>query len=213
LERFGIEATFIDGSSLAEWKAAIRPNTKLFYLESPTSGMFELQDIPVIAELAHSVGGVTICDGSWATPYNQKPLNLGVDLVVHSMTKYLSGHSDCLGGVVVGSKQLVDPIGQNEYMLFGGIMTPQSAALVTRGLRTLPLRMQRHQESGLIVANHLLKQSYVARVNHPGLPTHPQHELAIRQMTGFSSLFSFESLEPVVRLREWANRLKYFKSV
>ena len=132
-------------------------------------------------------------------------------MVVHSITKYLAGHSDCLGGVVIGNKQLVDRLSQNEYMLFGGIMTPQSAALVIRGLRTLPLRMQRHEESGLILAKYLQNQSYVTQVNHPGLISHPQHELALRQMLGFSSLFSFESNEPVHKLREWANRLQYFK--
>jgi cystathionine beta-lyase len=211
LLRFGIETTFIDGANMEHWKAAIRPNTKLLYLESPTSGMFELQDLPAVVELARSIGATTICDGSWATPCNQKPLNLGVDLVVHSITKYIAGHSDCLGGVVIGSKGLVNRLSQNEYMLFGGIMTPQTAALVTRGLRSLPLRMQRHQESGLKVAHYLEKQSFVTKVNHPGLPSHPQHELALRQMSGFSSLFSFESQEPIETLREWVNHLKYFK--
>lgn len=211
LERFGIKTTFIDGSSLEQWQAAIRPNTKLFYLESPTSAFFELQDLRELSALAQRNGALTLCDGSWATPINQRPLNLGVDLVVHSITKYLAGHSDCLGGVVIGSKLLVDQIAKNEYMLFGGIMTPQSAALVTRGLRTLPLRMQRHEESGLLVANHLLKQPFVTKVNHPGLTTHPQHELALQQMTGFSSLFSFESTASAKHLRDWADRLNYFK--
>ncbi|QGQ96470.1 PLP-dependent transferase [Paenibacillus psychroresistens] len=211
LERFNIETTFVDGTSMEEWKAAVRPNTKLIYLESPTSAYFQLQDLQALVELAHSVGAITICDGSWATACNQKPLKLGVDMVVHSITKYIAGHSDCLGGVVIGNKLHIDRLSQNEYMLFGGIMTPQSAALVIRGLRTLPLRMQRHEESGLIIAKHLLKQAFVTKVNHPGLISHPQHELALRQMLGFSSLFSFESDEPVQKLREWANRLRYFK--
>jgi cystathionine beta-lyase len=211
LARFGIETTFVDGALLEQWRAAIQPNTKLIYLESPTSGMFELQDLQALAELARSIGAITICDGSWATPCNQKPLTLGVDLVVHSITKYLSGHSDCLGGAAIGSKLLVDRLSESEYMLFGAIMTPQTAALVTRGLRTLPLRMQRHEASGLMVAEYLAAQPYVIKVNHPGLPSHPQHELALSQMSGFSSLFSFESEVPVDRLKEWANRLRYFK--
>lgn len=211
LERFNIETTFVDGTSMEEWKAAIRPNTKLIYLESPTSAYFELQDLQVLAELARGIGAVTICDGSWATPCHQKPLVLGIDMVIHSITKYIAGHSDCLGGVVIGNKQHLDRISQTEYMLFGGIMTPHSAALVIRGLRTLPLRMQRHEESGLIVAKHLSNQTYVTKMNHPGLASHPQHELALRQMQGFSSLFSFESDEPVEKLKEWANRLRYFK--
>jgi cystathionine beta-lyase/cystathionine gamma-synthase len=211
LERFGIETTFVDGASMEEWHKAIRPTTKLFYLESPTSGMFGLQDLQALAELAHNTGAITICDGSWATPCNQKPLDLGVDVVVHSITKYLSGHSDCIGGVAIGSKLLIDRLSNKEYMLFGGIMTPQSAALVTRGLRTLPLRMQRHEDSGLKVAKFLLTLPFVTHVNHPALSIHPQHELALRQMSGFSSLFSFESKEPVEKLKEWANRLQYFK--
>ncbi|MFD0693168.1 trans-sulfuration enzyme family protein [Paenibacillus sp. GCM10027628] len=211
LERFGIETTFIDGSRIENWEAALRPDTKLFYLESPTTMQFELQDLQAVARLARSNGAATVIDGTWATPCFQKPLELGVDLVVHSITKYISGHSDCLGGVVIGAGTLVDRLSQNEYMLFGGIMTPQTAALVIRGLRTLPLRMQRHESSGLKVALHLQTQPYVARVNHPGLGTHPQHELARTQMSGFGSLFSFESQEPLAKLREWASRLRYFR--
>jgi len=211
LERFGIETTFVDGSSMEEWVTAIRPSTKLFYLESPTSGMFELQDLEALAQLAKGIGAVTICDGSWATPCNQRPLKLGIDMVVHSITKYIAGHSDCLGGVVIGSHILMDRLSQTEYMLFGGIMTPQSAALIIRGLRTLPLRMQRHQDSGLRVAKHLQDQAYITKVNHPGLTTHPQHELALRQMLGFSSLFSFETKEPVEKVKAWADHLRYFK--
>lgn len=211
LRRFGVETTFVDGSVLAEWEAAVRPNTKLLYLESPTSGMFELQDLPKLSALARGIGAVTICDNSWATPCYQQPLRLGVDLVVHSISKYIAGHSDCIGGAAIGSRQLIDRISQHEYMLFGGIMTPQTAALVARGLRTLPLRMQRHAESGLIVAGHLERQAYVRKVNHPGLASHPQHELAMRQMTGVSSLFSFETTEPADKVKAWAERLKYFK--
>jgi cystathionine beta-lyase/cystathionine gamma-synthase len=211
LQRFDIETTFVDGAIMEEWQSAIRPNTKLFYLESPTSGLFELQDLQALAKLANSNGVVTICDGSWATPCNQKPLKLGIDMVVHSISKFIAGHSDCIGGAVIGSKVLMDRLSQTEYMLFGGIMIPQSAALIIRGLRTLPLRMQRHEESGLIVASHMQRQSYVRKVNHPGLITHPQHELALRQMVGFSSLFSFETNEPVDKVKAWADQLRYFK--
>ncbi|WP_419875253.1 trans-sulfuration enzyme family protein [Candidatus Pristimantibacillus sp. PTI5] len=211
MSRFGVETTFIDGSSNEEWRSAVRPNTKLFYLESPTTMYFELQDLKQCAELAHSIGAVTIIDNTWATPCFQNPTTMGIDLVVHSITKYIGGHSDCIGGVVLGSKELVERIANNEYMLLGGIMTPQSAALVAKGLRTLPLRMQRHEESGLYVAEHIAKLSFVTRVNHPGLASHPQHELGQRQMSGAGSLFSFLSNEPAERMKEWANRLKYFK--
>lgn len=211
LHRFGIETSFVDGAVMAEWESAVRPNSKLLYLESPTSGLFELQDLQALSQLAKRIGAITICDGSWATPCNQKPLKLGIDLVVHSISKYIAGHSDCIGGAVIGNKLLMDRLSQTEYMLFGGIMTPQSASLIIRGLRTLPLRMQRHEESGLIVAKHLELQPYVTKVNHPGLISHPQHELALRQMMGFGSLFSFETNKPVEQVKAWANHLRYFK--
>jgi cystathionine beta-lyase/cystathionine gamma-synthase len=211
LRKFGIETTLVDGRSLENWANAVRPNTKLLYLESPTSMMFELQDIRACAELARSIGAETIIDNTWATPCFQNPLTMGVGLVVHSITKYISGHSDCVGGVVVGSRRLMNRLMTTEYMLFGGIMTPQTAALATRGLRTLPLRMQRHETSGLKVADYLSKQDFVSKVMHPGLTTHPQHELARSQMSGYGSLFSFESNEPVAKLRKWADRLQYFR--
>ncbi|MBD2870285.1 trans-sulfuration enzyme family protein [Paenibacillus arenilitoris] len=211
LSRFGVETTYVDGSSMANWRAAVRPNTKLLYLESPTTIMFELQELAECAKLAGEIGARTIIDNTWATPCFQNPLALGVDLVVHSISKYIGGHSDCIGGVVLGSKELMDRVADNEYMLLGGIMTPQTAALVSKGLRTLPLRMQRHEESGLKVAEYLGKQDYVARVNHPGLSVHPQHELAKRQMSGSSSLFSFITNEPREKLKAWATRLRYFK--
>ncbi|RXZ77614.1 PLP-dependent transferase [Paenibacillaceae bacterium] len=211
LQRFGVETTFVDGSLPEAWRGAIRPNTKLFYLESPTTMMFELQDIAACAALAKSIGARTIIDGTWATPCFQKPLALGADLVVHSLTKYISGHSDCVGGVAIGSKSLISSLSKSEYMLFGGIMAPQIAALMTRGLRTLPLRMQRHEVSGRIVAEHLEGLSFVRKVNYPGLASHPQHELALNQMSGFSSLFSIESDCPTHMLKEWANQLRYFK--
>ncbi|BBI36414.1 trans-sulfuration enzyme family protein [Cohnella abietis] len=211
LTKFGVETTFIDGSSIEQWRDAVRPNTKLLYLESPTTMLFELQDLRLCAELARSIGAATVIDNTWATPCFQSPLAMGIDLVVHSVSKYIGGHSDCLGGVVLGSKERVSGIGYTEYLLLGGIMTPQTAALVSKGLRTLPLRLQRHEVSGLQVAEHIGKQSYVTRVNHPGLPSHPQYELGKRQMSGYSSLFSFLSDEPIERLKEWAGRLKYFK--
>lgn len=211
LQKFGVETTFVDGSLRSNWEDAVRPNTKLLYLESPTSMMFELQDIRGCTQLAQSIGAETILDNSWASPCFQNPITMGVGLVVHSITKYISGHSDCVGGVVIGSRKLMDPLMSREYMLFGGIMTPQTAALVIRGLRTLPLRMLRHQVSGLKVAEHISKQPYVSKMNYPGLASHPQYELARSQMSGFGGLFSFESHEPLSLMRTWADRLQYFR--
>ena len=188
LSRFGVETTFVDGRLLENIREAVKPNTKLIYLESPTTMCFELQNLRECAEYAHSIGIHTMIDNTWATPIYQNPLAHGIDLVVHSITKYIAGHSDCVGGVVLGSRELVDRIGNNEYMLFGAIMTPQAAALISKGLRTSPLRMQRHETSGLTVAEHVRTLPFVHRVNHPGLPNHPQHELAASQMSGYSRL-------------------------
>ncbi|MFC4600856.1 trans-sulfuration enzyme family protein [Cohnella hongkongensis] len=211
VSRFQVSATFVNGSSPEAIEAAIRPNTRLLYLESPSTMLFQLQDLAACAKLARSRGIVTVIDGTWATPVLQQPLAFGIDLVVHSITKYISGQSDSIGGVVSGSKALVGRIAEAEYMLLGGIMTAYTAAQVERGLRTLPLRLERHERSGLQVAEHLSRQPYVLRVNHPGLPAHPQHELAKRQMSGSSGLFSFESGESPETMRAWADRLRYFK--
>ncbi|QHT59133.1 PLP-dependent transferase [Paenibacillus lycopersici] len=211
LNRFGVETTFIDGRSIESWRAAARPNTKLLYLESPTTLHFQLQDLRACAAFARSIGARTIIDNTWATPLYQNPLALGVDLVVHSVTKYIGGHSDCVGGVVLGSRELVDAVGNKEYMLFGAIMTPQTAALVAKGLRTLPLRMQRHEASGMAVAEHVRSLPFVHQVNHPGMASHPQHELAASQMSGSSSLFSFRTSAPPATMKLWADKLQYFR--
>ncbi|REE70561.1 cystathionine beta-lyase [Paenibacillus taihuensis] len=211
LKRFGVETTFVEGSRHEAVQAAVRPNTKLIYLESPSSQMFELIDLEACAKLAKGIGARTIIDNTWATPIFQNPLEFGIDLVVHSITKYISGHSDALGGVVMGANELMKPLSRDEYMLFGGIMTAHTAALVLRGLRTLPVRMERCQASGLKVASWLETSPFVERVYHPGLPSHPQHDLAKKQLKGYSSLFSFESKQPIERLKAWASKLKLFK--
>jgi cystathionine beta-lyase len=211
LKRFGIETSLVDGRSLDNIRSAVRPETKLIYLESPTSMMFQLQDLAACAEFARSRGIVTIIDNSWATPIFQRPLDLGIDLVVHSVTKYISGQSDSVAGVVLGSEQLVSRIAEDEYMLFGGIMTAHTAAQVTRCLRTLPLRMERHERSALTVAEHMISRPYVLRINHPAHSSHPQYELGLKQMKGSSGLFSFESGESPEKMQQWANRLNLFK--
>ncbi|CAH0120691.1 L-alanine/L-glutamate racemase [Paenibacillus sp. CECT 9249] len=211
LQKFDIETTFVNGTSLKEIEGAIRDNTKLIYLESPSSMFFSLQDISAIAALAKSRGITTIVDNTWATPCYQSPLALGIDLVVHSLTKYVSGHSDSIGGVIVGRAELMNPLIKNEYLLLGGIMTPATANLIMRGLRTLPLRMEKFQSQGLTVAGWLEKHPLVKKVNHPLLPSHPQHELAATQMRGGGSLFSFETEVTVETMRKWAERLNYFR--
>ncbi|MCC3376682.1 aminotransferase class I/II-fold pyridoxal phosphate-dependent enzyme [Cohnella sp. REN36] len=211
LPKFGVETTFADGTSMAALEAAIRPNTKLIYLESPTTLTFRLQDLRACAELAKRIGAVTIIDNTWATPILQNPLAMGVDLVVHSISKYIGGHSDIVGGVLIGSEERINRVNAREYLLFGGIMTAHTASLAMRGLRTLPLRLERAERSGLTVANHLATLPFVRTVNHPWLAAHPQHELAKRQMIGASSLFSFETDLPAERMKAWASSLEYFR--
>ncbi|CAH1211055.1 L-alanine/L-glutamate racemase [Paenibacillus allorhizoplanae] len=211
LVKFQIDTTFVDGKDLLEAQNAVRPNTRLIYLESPTSMLFELQDLEQFAALAKKIGAKTIIDGSWASPCFQSPLSHGIDMVVHSMTKYISGHSDLIGGVVIGAKQHLDQLFRQEFQLFGGILHPQSANLFMRGLRTLPLRMHKLQENGLKVAHYLENQSFIIKMNHPGLKSHPQHELYRSQMSGSGSLFSFETHIPMESMRCWANQLQYFR--
>ncbi|RKP49849.1 aminotransferase class I/II-fold pyridoxal phosphate-dependent enzyme [Cohnella endophytica] len=211
LTKFDIETTFVDGKDLGAVEAAMRENTRLIYLESPTSLFFSILDIPAIVGIAKRANARTIIDNTWATPCYQRPLEMGVDLVVHSLTKYVSGHSDAIGGTVIGRSELMKPLIKGEFMLLGGIMTPANANLIMRGLRTLPLRMEKYHRQGLEVAAWLEKHPLVAKMNHPGLPSHPQHELATKQMSGSGSLFSFETDIPLETMRRWAERLRYFR--
>lgn len=191
MSRFGVEATAVQGSDLQEIEQAIRPNTRVIYLESPLSNTFELQDLRAVAGLAQSRGITTVIDNTWATPLLQNPLLLGVDIVVHSASKYLGGHSDILGGVVVGGRERLARISREERGLFGAVMDPHQAWLLIRGLRTLPVRMRQHEESALRIAAFLEAHPCVERVLYPGLRSDPQYELGQSQMSGYSGLMSF----------------------
>lgn len=190
LSRFGVEVTFVRGDRVEDFEQALRPNTRVFYLESPTSINLWLQPLEEVCSLARSHGITTIIDNTWATPIFQRPMQLGVDIVVHSASKYLGGHSDVIAGVVCTSRQHIEAI-HREMTLVGGILDPFAGWLILRGLRTLPTRLHQHQQNALKVAQWLEQHSAVHRVLYPGLPSHPQHELARRQMSGFSGLFSF----------------------
>lgn len=204
LPRFGVETTFVDGRDPADFERAARPETSLFYLESPSTGVFHLQDIAAVCAIAKPRGFSVVIDNSWATPVFQKPLALGCDLVVHSMPKYLGGHSDLVAGCAMGSRERIARLSEMEGSLLGGILGPFGAWLVLRGLRTLPIRMKEAMARGLAIARFLERHPKVARVNHPFLPSHPQHDLALRQMSGASGLFSFE-------LKDWdAERVRRF---
>jgi cystathionine beta-lyase len=192
LERFGVAVTYVDGRDPSDFEAATTPATRLYYLESPSSMLFHQQDLAAVTELARRRGIVTVIDNSWASPYFQNPIDFGVDLVVHSATKYLGGHSDIVAGVVAGSRSAIERIGRDEGGLVGGILDPFAAWLMLRGIRTLPLRMERHQSNALAMARHLAGHPKVARVHYPGLESYPQAALTAKQLRGTSGLLSFE---------------------
>ena len=192
LKRFGVQTTFVTGTEPAEFVAALRNETRLIYLESPTSARFDVIDLAPIVAAARQRGIATVFDNSWASPYFQRPLDLGCDLVLHSATKYIGGHSDTVGGIVVGRDETLRKKVLAEAELLGASPDPFAAWLLLRGLRTLALRMEQHQRSALVIARLLAAHPAVRRVNHPGLETNPQHAVARRQLRGYSSLFSFE---------------------
>lgn len=211
LSRFGVTTTFIDGSSVAEWEAAIQPNTTLFYLESPSSYVMQLQDLQALSALAKRHAIKTVIDNSYSTMLLQRPLDLGIDLSVYSATKFLGGHSDVVAGAVVGRMELLKTIATDEHQLLGGIIGPFEGWLIARGLRTLPLRMRQHQETAGQVADFLAKHDRVARIYYPGHPSHPQYELAQRQTKGASSLLSFElGTQDVEQIKRFVNAIRYF---
>jgi len=191
LPKFGISATFVDGSEVQNIENAIRPNTRLIYLESPNTFSYELQDLKAVSNLAKSKGILTMTDNSYCGPLYQQPISLGIDLVAQSATKYLGGHSDIVAGVLTGSKELINKIFDNEFMNIGPALSPHSAWLLIRGLRTLPLRMQRSFETAGIITKWLQQHPAVDKVLWPFSPDFKQSELARRQMQGCGSMFSF----------------------
>ena len=192
LARFGVDFSFVDTANAGEVERAIRPQTRLLHLESPTNPTMQLCDIALLSELAHRVGAVVVVDNTFASPYLQKPLALGADIVMHSTTKFLGGHSDTVGGAAIAkSKEHVEWLGfvQNSS---GAILSPMDSWLVLRGIKTLVVRMERHEENGRAIAEHLARHPKVKKVNYPGLPSHPQHALAKKQMKGFGAMISFD---------------------
>jgi len=210
-EKLNIETTFISGEDVEEFRTHIRENTTLIYLESPSSTVFSLQDLEAVALLAKEKKIKTICDNTWATPLFQKPLDLGIDFEVHSVTKYLNGHSDLVAGVILGKKQEMAALFEREYEWLGGKMAPFEAWLLIRSLRTLPIRMQRHQENAIKVAQFLEQHPQIETVRYPGLPSFPQYELGKKQMTGYSGLLSFQlKTDDIEKVKTFYNALKFF---
>jgi cystathionine gamma-lyase len=190
--RLGIEFTFVDSDDLDQIRDAIRPNTRLVHVETPTNPMMRLTDLAAAAEIAHAAGALLSVDNTFASPYNQRPLELGADLVVHSTTKYLNGHSDMVGGLVVLNDDELHTRLRFLQNAAGAVPGPWDSWLALRGTKTLHLRMRAHNENGARVAQWLEQHARVERVYYPGLASHPQHELARRQMKGFTGMVSIE---------------------
>jgi methionine-gamma-lyase len=196
LPRFGIEVSLVDTSRPEEVKAAFRPNTRMLWLETPTNPTMRLCDIALLADLAHGSGvRDVVVDSTFASPIATKPLRLGADFVIHSLTKYIGGHGDAMGGAVIGGKKALAELNLEASVHFGGVLSPFNAWLILRGAATLPVRMRAHEEAALAVARHLEAHPAVRRVFYPGLSSHPQHELARCQMANFSGMMTFQTHE------------------
>jgi cystathionine gamma-lyase len=191
LPRFGVDVTRVDQRDTTNVERALRPNTKLIVLETPSNPVLALTDLASVASVAKSRGIRTAVDNTFATPLNQRPLDLGIDLAVHSATKYFGGHSDLIAGAIMGPRDLVMRI-WDMHVILGAALGPFDAWLLLRGLRTLALRVERHNQNAMALAEFFEGHQAVARVNYPGLRSHPQHELARRQMSGFGGMLSVE---------------------
>ena len=207
--RYGVEFTYVDMSDIAAVRAAIKPNTKLFWLETPTNPLLKLVDIAAICAL-RGPGRYVAVDNTFASPYFQQPLALGADVVVHSTTKYIGGHSDAVGGIAITNDPAIHESLKFHQNAVGGVPSPNDAFLTMRGAKTLALRMREHAHNAQIVAEFLEGHDEIAKVYYPGLPSHPQHELAKRQMSGFGGMVSFVLAGPQERALDFAHRMKYF---
>ena len=192
IQHYGIQIEYVDTGDLAAVEAAIKPNTKLIHIETPTNPLMSLTDIAAVCEIAHARGVEVSVDNTFMSPALQSPIALGADIVMHSTTKFLNGHSDGLGGALIGTR----PEHKERFSLVqkaaGGILSPFECFLVLRGIRTLPLRMKQHEENGRTVAEFLSTQPKLTRLAYPGLKSHPQHALALKQQKGFGSMLSFD---------------------
>lgn len=214
--RYGIEHTYVDMSNEDEVKAAIRPNTKMFFIETPTNPMMKVADIHAISEIAKGIGALTVVDNTFLTPYFQKPLQLGADIVTHSSTKYLGGHNDTISGIVVvkDDKEVADKI-RVHIKSHGSQLAPQDSWLVLRGIKTLAVRMDKHNENAMKVANWLRTQPKVKEVFYVGFPDHKDYEVTKRQTTGFGGMISFtvDSFETVKKILKNVDMIMFAESL
>ena len=196
LTRLGIEVTPVDTSELANIESAMRDNTRMVWLETPSNPLLRISDIRGAADLAHRQDALLAVDSTFASPIATRPMTLGADLVVHSLTKYIGGHGDAMGGSVCGKQELIGPLRGEALVHYGGVISPFNAWLIMRGMATLPLRMRCHQENALAVARFLEDHDRVEKVLYPGLESHPQHALASSQMDNFSGMICFRCADP-----------------
>ncbi len=197
LPRWGIEVSLVDTSDLNEVESAFTPRTKMVWIETPANPIMRLSDIEAISGLAHDLGvRDVVVDSTFATPAATRPMELGADFVVHSLTKYLGGHGDAMGGAVVGRTEDLDALNLEAMVHYGGVLSPFNAWLISRGLATFPLRMAAHEETAMQVADFLEAHPAVVRVHYPGSKSHPQHALAQRQMRNYSGMMTFQTREP-----------------
>ena len=208
LPRMGIEFTAVDTSDLDMVEKAIKPNTRLVWIETPANPILRLTDIESVAEIAHSRNALLAVDSTFATPVATRPIKKGADLVVHSLTKYICGHGDALGGAVLGRKDTLEVIRQEATVHFGGVISPFNAWLIMRGVATLPIRMQAHENTAMDIAKWLLEDSKAQSICYPGLPNHPQRDLAQRQMDNYGGVLSFTVPDGESLARELAKSLK-----
>lgn len=196
LTRLGVSVTAVDTSDITSIKQAVQDNTRMIWLECPSNPLLRLCDIKAISTISRQANALLVVDSTFATPIATKPVQLGADLVVHSLTKYIGGHGDAMGGAVCGSQRLVSALRGEALVHYGAVISPFNAWLIMRGMATLPLRMRCHQENALAVAQFLESHNNVEKVIYPGLPSHPQHHLAKQQMDNFSGMISFRCANP-----------------
>lgn len=192
LPRFGVPSTLVDGTDLDQWRAAMRPNTKVCFLESPTNPQLEIIDIAAVAEIAHAGGANLVVDNVFATPLLQSPFELGADCVVYSTTKNIDGQGRCLGGIILASNEFIQTHVHNFLRQTGPALSPFNAWVMLKGLETLPVRLMQQQRNAVAVADYLASRPEIARVLYPSRKDHPQHALAMRQMTGGGSVLAFD---------------------
>lgn len=209
-KRYGLTFSFVDASDVSKIKAAITPATKMIWIETPTNPLLRLCDIKAIAALAREHKLISVVDNTFASPYLQQPLKLGADIVVHSVTKYLGGHSDVVGGAVITSDDKLYETLKFHQNAVGGVPGPFDAWLVLRGVKTLAVRMEAHQKNAIEIAKFLEKHPAVEKVMYPGLPSHPQHELAKQQMNGFGGMVSFVLKGGLESARQFLGTTKLF---